>query len=256
MNFHHPVADGESILSALGASSAGLAAGLFLFDESTRQLELKSVVGFLDEISQRKLAARIASVDDPESLLGSVSRDAEASYVADCESDPRWKLACRLIGSAYLIPLAEHGPCPVLALYSREGDAFSENHRALADALVRHSRDGAYRTAENEQKVQRFEAGLRGVAQRLEELGICSDPERRPLPNDLLEELRGLTPREWEVFRSFAQGHRVSTISRNLAISSHTVRNHLKSIFRKLKVSSQAELSERIRPWDLPQALD
>jgi len=40
-------------------------------------------------------------------------------------------------------------------------------------------------------------------------------------------------------------GERVSVIAANLFISEHTVRNHLKSIFKKTGTSSQAELV----PW-------
>ncbi len=42
-------------------------------------------------------------------------------------------------------------------------------------------------------------------------------------------------------------GYRVSSIARFLGISSNTVRNHLKAIFRKLRVQSQAELIELLR---------
>ncbi len=52
----------------------------------------------------------------------------------------------------------------------------------------------------------------------------------------------GLSPREREVVVLLLEGHRVSTIAQRLFLSPHTVRNHLKAIFRKAKVGSQAEL--------------
>ncbi len=53
--------------------------------------------------------------------------------------------------------------------------------------------------------------------------------------------------REREVLACLVAGERVPTIAAKLFISQHTVRNHLKSMFRKLGVSSQGELIERVR---------
>jgi DNA-binding NarL/FixJ family response regulator len=60
--------------------------------------------------------------------------------------------------------------------------------------------------------------------------------------------LAALTPREWEIARRVAEGDRVPLIVEDLDIAENTVRNHLKSIFRKLGVSSQAQLVRRIKP--------
>jgi two-component system response regulator FixJ len=57
-----------------------------------------------------------------------------------------------------------------------------------------------------------------------------------------------LSPREAEVLRHLIEGYRVNTIARKLAISQHTVRNHLKKIFAKLDVRSQTELLEKLKP--------
>lgn len=62
------------------------------------------------------------------------------------------------------------------------------------------------------------------------------------------DQLATLTPREREIVDEFAQGYRLTTIARRLQISTHTVRRHLKSIFLKLEVSSQAELLEKLKP--------
>jgi DNA-binding CsgD family transcriptional regulator len=59
--------------------------------------------------------------------------------------------------------------------------------------------------------------------------------------------LAKLTDREWEVACRIASGDRVSLLSEELTISPNTVRNHLKSIFRKLGVTSQAQLVRRVR---------
>ena len=54
--------------------------------------------------------------------------------------------------------------------------------------------------------------------------------------------LADLSPREIETLEHLLVGERVSTIATNMFISEHTVRSHLKSIFRKTGTSSQAKL--------------
>lgn len=58
----------------------------------------------------------------------------------------------------------------------------------------------------------------------------------------------GATPREQQVLGLLLEGLRVPSIARRMQVSPHTVRNHLKSLFRKARVGSQAELIERYRP--------
>jgi DNA-binding CsgD family transcriptional regulator len=65
-----------------------------------------------------------------------------------------------------------------------------------------------------------------------------------PRGDALLEQL---TPREWEIARRLAEGDRVPLIVEDLGIAENTVRNHLKSIFRKLQVGSQAELVRHLK---------
>jgi len=63
----------------------------------------------------------------------------------------------------------------------------------------------------------------------------------RPTPGMVAERL---SPRERELVELLAQGARLSGVARRLGLSHHTVRNHLKSVFRKLGVHSQHELTE------------
>jgi len=56
----------------------------------------------------------------------------------------------------------------------------------------------------------------------------------------------GLSRREWDVAQGLAAGKRAPAVAASLGISVHTVRNHLKSVFRKLNVRTQAELRRRL----------
>ncbi|MBK8025365.1 MAG: helix-turn-helix transcriptional regulator [Chloroflexi bacterium] len=55
-----------------------------------------------------------------------------------------------------------------------------------------------------------------------------------------------LTEREGEITRSVLRGWSTAEIAANLHISSNTVQDHLKAIFRKVDVSSRGELTARI----------
>jgi PAS domain S-box-containing protein len=65
-------------------------------------------------------------------------------------------------------------------------------------------------------------------------------------------ELHALSPREIEVLSLLVSGDRVPSIAERLHISQHTVRNHLKSMYRKLEVGNQAGLIERVRKLSRP----
>jgi len=56
-----------------------------------------------------------------------------------------------------------------------------------------------------------------------------------------------LSRREFEVVRLLLHGDRVPVIARQLFVSQSTVRNHLSSVFRKLRVRSQQELIVLLR---------
>jgi PAS domain S-box-containing protein len=94
-------------------------------------------------------------------------------------------------------------------------------------------------------------SGLRGsltkIALELQSLAITVDSaSAAPLSLDH-EALSDLSPREGEVIALLLAGDRVPAIATTLHISPHTVRNHLKSVFRKLEVGSQSELIQLLR---------
>lgn len=72
------------------------------------------------------------------------------------------------------------------------------------------------------------------------------DPEpRSSRPTGDVQQVRRLTRREYEVMQRVLVGDDVSAIGTVLYISPHTVRNHLKAIYRKLDVRSRVELVVR-----------
>ena len=72
--------------------------------------------------------------------------------------------------------------------------------------------------------------------------GAPSDPLRNLAPRDLAL----LSAREREVLRELARGHTPQRIAASLGLSTNTVRNHLKSIFLKLRVNSQIALLAKL----------
>ena len=85
---------------------------------------------------------------------------------------------------------------------------------------------------------------LAGELQSLSFTASLATPTQLDLDH---EDLAWLSTRETEVLSLLLSGQRVPSIAGQLHISPHTVRNHLKSMFRKLEVSTQAELIERVR---------
>ena len=64
----------------------------------------------------------------------------------------------------------------------------------------------------------------------------------------LLLEAYDLSARERDVCREVIGGHATAEIASRLFISTHTVQDHLKSIFVKVGVRSRGELVARLRP--------
>jgi len=82
--------------------------------------------------------------------------------------------------------------------------------------------------------------------QRLGSLGPARDAREIDFELQLTEaERAALSERQIEVAALVAQGVRVAQVAKQLFVSQHTVRNHLKAIFAKLDIHSQAELMER-----------
>jgi len=89
-------------------------------------------------------------------------------------------------------------------------------------------------------------AELANVASRLQSLSFSASlSDRAGVPIDA-PALRELSTRERQILALLMQSLRVPAIAERLFISQSTVRNHLKAIYRKLGVSSQQGLIDRV----------
>jgi len=117
---------------------------------------------------------------------------------------------------------ASHSPDEARTLIAYWSEALSRLHGAMAQSGVRTYRDWAIPSA----------ASRAGSAA----------PERPVAPDFRL------SSRENEIAGALARGKQVAEIARTLSISIHTVRNYLKSAYRKLGVHSQIVLLASLWP--------
>lgn len=94
---------------------------------------------------------------------------------------------------------------------------------------------------------ERLQRGLRSLGSLVADLEADAAAARHrgaggEVPEGAVARLSRLTRREWEVARGLYMEGRVAALASALSLSEHTVRNHLKAIFRKLHISSQQEL--------------
>ncbi len=90
-------------------------------------------------------------------------------------------------------------------------------------------------------------SSLERIAMELQSISLSADIGSAVHPSLDHDDLAALSPREREVLAHIVAGERVPAIATQLQVSQHTVRSHLKSIFRKVGVKNQAELVARVR---------
>ncbi len=92
----------------------------------------------------------------------------------------------------------------------------------------------------------RLEAHMLRIADELHAAGLLPRLERLPtLAGN--PRLSLLTSREWAVLTRLLDGQRVAAIAADLVVSQSTVRNHLSSIYAKLRVDGQVDLIRTLR---------
>jgi DNA-binding CsgD family transcriptional regulator len=93
--------------------------------------------------------------------------------------------------------------------------------------------------------VRRLHPGSAGmVGARSEAVALYVTDPRKPVetPEEILQRLFGLTPREASVLRILVEGHDLQVVASRLGITIETVRSHVKHIMDTTGASRQAEL--------------
>ncbi len=127
------------------------------------------------------------------------------------------------------------------AMTDAEGE-FAGSFAVIVDlGTIQTAKQTAYASGDD------IRARLDRIAMELQSISLSAGmaaPVSLPLQHP---DLRDLSPREKEVLALLIAGDRVPAIATQLHISPHTVRNHLKAIYRKVEVQSQSELIHRVR---------
>lgn len=129
---------------------------------------------------------------------------------------------------------------------------FEQLRRAVDRAIERGRKVQAVSRARDQ--LDEWSTTLRGLQEALVPHVVEENEGRGPIVNDPLASLdadarESLSPREQEVLISLAEGSSTRELADRLFISEHTVRNHLKAIYRKLGVHSRTELFSKLTKW-------
>lgn len=92
-----------------------------------------------------------------------------------------------------------------------------------------------------EQHLKAIEAGTPPISPAIARRLLAHFRERAPISPHLADHEPHLTPRELDVLRYIGRGLRVMETARLLNLTEHTVAGYVKSLYRKLNVSSRAE---------------
>ena len=122
-----------------------------------------------------------------------------------------------------------------VVLLDRRSSVAAERKMALA-ARVRRSKGASYRVVITPVPEGADERDVSFVAL------IYAPDGLRDMSTDVLRELYALTPAQAQVARSLFAGRSVEESAAALNLSLNTVRTHLKQIFTRCEVQSQAEL--------------
>lgn len=184
----------------------------------------------------------LAASGPPDLLVVTMpDRDATASLNLAGELSMRHGTAC-----VFVLERVDRSSLQEVISAGAQGVLCKPVHREQLEATFRlameqrHTRArGATRHDDARQRL--LEGALHRIAQELARVDLPGPTSENAAPP-----LVGLRPREQEVVRLLLQHLRVPAIARRLGISQQTVRNHLKSVFRRTGVRSQQELLDRI----------
>ena len=200
--------------------------------------------GYVPELvgTTAAMLERVESGDKYDALLSDIHLpdDDKLEFLVKLEEMDHGRLPIILITGAPTVETAvealRHGVVDYLRKPVRSEDIVASVEKALGWRRALESVENAQRNAE---------AWLRSLQAAGEVLRHgplpASDLPTPPPPQESLLVQR-LSAREREIVEHLSSGRRVPEIATTLTISPNTVRNHLKSVFRKLGVSSQVEL--------------
>ena len=203
----------------------------------------------LDRMGLRATTARtladgvgLAASESPDLLVVTVpERDAAASLSVAAELSLRHGTAC-----VFVLERVDRSALQDVISAGAQGVLCKPVHREQLEATFRlalEQRQGRQRGSmrHDDARMRLLEGALHRIAQELARVDLPGGNSESGAPP-----LVGLRPREQEVVRLLLQHLRVPAIARRLGISQQTVRNHLKSVFRRTGVRSQQELLDRI----------
>ena len=184
----------------------------------------------------------LAASGPPDLLVVTMpDRDATASLNLAAELSMRHGTAC-----VFVLERVDRTSLEEVISAGAQGVLCKPVHREQLEATFRLAMEqrqtrarGSMRHDDARQRL--LEGALHRIAQELARIDLPGHTSENTAPP-----LVGLRPREQEVVRLLLQHLRVPAIARRLGISQQTVRNHLKSVFRRTGVRSQQELLDRI----------
>jgi two-component system nitrate/nitrite response regulator NarL len=214
------------------------------------------------------LPARLLLADDEETFRNSVAvllrREGYVCDVASTADEAIEKLSenaydllitdLRMPGNTDLELLkaaaASSGVLPVIVVtaYPSVPTAIEAVRCAVVDYLVKpFDFDQLVRAVRQALKARSAARMLESLRTVLGDGGTVAQIARRAATATNGHAADALTPREREIVSALSTGQRVGAIAERLGVSEHTVRNHLKAVYRKLDVHSQVELLSRWR---------
>ena len=114
--------------------------------------------------------------------------------------------------------------------------------KPFSDRQLLTSVELAFSRLDEANKRKTMENAIARIAGTLADTGLLPGTRAEAVGLDTRREAAALTSREREVLKGLLRNRRVPTIATAMGISPSTVRNHLKAIYAKVGVHSQAEL--------------
>jgi DNA-binding CsgD family transcriptional regulator len=171
-------------------------------------------------------------------VLGAIHPSDAPGFIAGVEHARR---GGRSVALAVRLSAKEPQWCEVSAVFAVVSPDLPP---AMAFALIRAGSGTG--TAADAARESRLEMHLLRIADELHAAGLLPRLQQLPTLSDN-PRLGLLTSREWAVLTRLLDGQRAAAIADDLVVSQSTVRNHLSSIYAKLRVDGQVDLIRTLR---------